>query len=168
MMDYKAYVEQVIARRDYLLVDMEERIDRLWLDGKLTEADRDELMQQAAENARDEYQVDVVAKLSELEQRIAALEHPEPEYPVWEPGYVTHQHEIVRFDVTGDGELDLCRYDGGRSYTSLSIGKIEGWHLLDAQLENIATITRDASGGYIITPIAAEEPADEPADEPAE
>lgn len=59
------------------------------------------------------------------------------------------------FDVTGDGNLDLCRYDGGRASTSLSIGKIEGWHLLDRELENVATITRDADGGYIITPIEA-------------
>ena len=155
-LDYKAYMEQVIGRRDYELSAVEERIDRLWLDGKLTEAERDELMQLAAENARDSLQIDVVAKLAEFEQRIAALEHPEPEYPIWEPGYVTHQHEIVRFDVTGDGQLDLCRYDGGRSYTSLSIGKIEGWHLLDAELQNVATITRDSSGGYIITPINSE------------
>ena len=158
MLNYYEYMKQAIARRDYTLASMEERIDRLWLDGKLTEADRDELMALAAENARDSLQIDVVAKLAELEQRIAALEHPEPEYPIWEPGYVTHQHEIVRYDVTGDGQLDLCRYDGGRSYTSLSIGKIEGWHLLNAELENVATITRDASGGYIITPINAEEP----------
>jgi len=158
MLDYRSYMEQVIARKDYTLSDCEDKINRLWLDGKLTEADRDELMQLAADNARDSLQIDVVAKLAEFEQRIAALEHPEPEYPIWEPGYVTHQHEIVRYDVTGDGNLDLCRYDGGRSYTSLSIGKIEGWHLLNAELENVATITRDASGGYIITPINAEEP----------
>lgn len=62
----------------------------------------------------------------------------------------------MRYDVTGDGALDLCRYDGGRSYTSLSIGKIEGWHLLNRELEDIAAITRDADGGYIITPIEPE------------
>ena len=156
MLNYYEYIKQVIGRRDYQLSDLEERIGRIFLDGKLTEQERDELMRLAADNARDSLQIDVVAKLAEHEQRIAALEHPEPEYPIWEPGYVTHQHEIVRFDVTGDGELDLCRYDGGRSYTTLSIGKIEGWHLLDAELQNVATITRDASGGYVITPINEE------------
>ena len=152
-LDYKAYLENVINRKDYVLADLEERIDKCWLDGKLSEQDRDELMQLAADNARDDKQVDYVAKLADLERRVFALEHPEPEYPIWEPGYVTKQHEIVRFDVTGDGELDLCRYDGGRAETALSIGKIDGWHLLDENLENVATITRDASGGYIITPI---------------
>lgn len=33
---------------------------------------------------------------------------------------------------------------------------LEGWHLLNRELENIATITRDADGGYIITPIEPE------------
>ena len=33
------------------------------------------------------------------------------------------------------------------------MGKREGWHLLNRELENIATITRDASGGYVLTPI---------------
>jgi hypothetical protein len=59
----------------------------------------------------------------------------------------------VRYDVTGDGELDLCQYNGGRSYTSLSIGKIEGWNLLDRELNRTHTITRDADGGYVLTPI---------------
>ena len=146
-------MEQVINRKDYVLDSIEERIDRLWLDGKLTEQDRDELMQLAADNAPESLQVDILAKLADLESRVFALEHPEPEYPVWEPGYTTHQHEIVRFDVTGDGAYDLCQYNGGRSYTSLSIGKIEGWQMLDSNLAPTHTITRDAAGGYVLTPI---------------
>ena len=98
----------------------------------------------------------MLAKLADHDQRIWELEHPVDQYVIWTTGYQTKQHEIVRYDVTGDGELDLCRYDGGRSYTGLSIGKIEGWHLLNRELENVATITRDADGGYIITPIEAE------------
>ena len=164
MLDYSSYFKQVIARKDFTLSEMEDKINKCWLDGKLSESDRDELMQLAADNARDELQVDVIAKLAELEQRVAALEHPEPEYPIWEPGYTTHQHEIVRYDVTGDGEYDLCQYNGGRSYTSLSIGKIEGWNMLDRELNPTHVITRDASGGYVITPIN-DEPAEEPEEE---
>lgn len=29
--------------------------------------------------------------------------------------------------------LDFLRYDGGRSYTTLSPGKIDGWHVVDSQ-----------------------------------
>jgi hypothetical protein len=50
----------------------------------------------------------VLAKLADFETRIYNLEHPTDIYPVWSNGYQTHQHEIVRFDVTGDGEYDLC------------------------------------------------------------
>ena len=156
MIDYKEYVKMAIERRDYQLEDMEDRINRCWLDTRITTEQRDELRQAAAEGAKEDYQIDVLAKLADHDQRIWELEHPVDQYVIWTTGYQTKQHEIVRYDVTGDGELDLCRYDGGRSYTGLSIGKIEGWHLLNRELENVATITRDADGGYIITPIEAE------------
>ena len=159
-MDYKAYLITVIGRGGYVLSDMEERIDKLWIEGKLTEADREELLPMAAEHADDRYQMDMVAKLADLEQRVWELEHPVEQYEIWTPGKTTNQHEIVRFDVTGDGEYDLCQYNGGRSYTALSIGKIEGWHLLDRELNPTHTITRDASGGYVLTPIEPE-PAQE-------
>ena len=156
MIDYIAALQAIIATGEYALGTLEDRIDRLWLEGKLTTQQRDELRQAAAEGAKEDYQVDVLAKLADHDQRIWELEHPVDQYVIWTNGYQTKQHEIVRYDVTGDGELDLCRYDGGRSYTGLSIGKIEGWHLLNRELENVATITRDADGGYIITPIEPE------------
>lgn len=152
-MDYKAYLIQVIQRGGYELTDMEQRIDKLWLDGKITEADRDELIPMAAQYAQDAYQVDVVAKLADLEKRVFDLEHPVDQYEIWTNGKTTQQHEIVRFDVTGDGEYDLCQYNGGRSYTSLSIGKIEGWQMLDRELKPTHDISRDSAGGYVLTPI---------------
>ena len=161
MLDYKEYVKQVIARRDYQLSGLEERINKLWLDGKLSEDDRDELLQLAADNARDDMQIDIVARIAQIEQDIWELKHPVDIYRIWEPQMQVQQHEIVRYDVTGDGEYDLCQYNGGRAYTALSIGKIEGWNLLDRELNIIAAITRDSDGGYIITPINTPENADE-------
>jgi len=156
MIDYISALQAIIATGEYTLGTLEDRIDRLWLEGKLTTEQRDELRQAAAEGAKEDYQVDVLAKLADHDKRIWELEHPVDQYVIWTNGYQTKQHEIVRYDVTGDGELDLCRYDGGRAYTGLSIGKIEGWHLLNRELENVATITRDADGGYVLTPIEAE------------
>lgn len=164
-MDYKAFLIQVIMRGGYVLADMEQRIDKLWLEGKITEQDREELLPMAAQYAQDQYQVDVVAKLADLEKRVYDLEHPIDQYEIWTPGKTTMKGEIVRFDVTGDGEYDLCQYDGGREYTALSIGKIDGWYMLNRELEKTHTITRDASGGYIVTPIEPE-PVEEPATEP--
>ena len=37
--------------------------------------------------------------------------------------------------------------------TTLSIGKIEGWNMLDRELNPTHVITRDASGGYVLTPV---------------
>ena len=152
-MDYKELIIKVIEQGNYVLADMEQRITRLWLEGKLSEADRDELLPMAAEHAADRYQVDVIAELADLSRRVWELEHPVEQYVIWEPGYKTQQHEIVRYDITGDGEYDLCQYNGGRSYTSLSIGKIEGWNMLDRELNITHVITRDADGGYVITPV---------------
>lgn len=159
MYDYYNALKTYLALGDYALADAEERIDRLWVEGKLTTEQRDELRAFAAESAKDEYQIDVLAQLADLQEHVYALEHPVDQFVIWTQGYQTKQHEIVRYDVTGDGEYDLCRYDGGRSYTALSIGKIEGWHLLDRELQNTHDITRDAEGGYVLTPI--EQPTEE-------
>lgn len=153
MIDYIAALQAIIATGEYALGTLEDRIDRLWLEGKLTTEQRDELRQAAAEGAKEDYQIDVLGKLADLERRVYDLEHPTDIYPVWQQGQISERGVVYRFDVTGDGNLDLCRYDGGRASTSLSIGKIEGWHLLNRELENVATITRDADGGYVITPI---------------
>ena len=150
MIDYESAVRTVIQTGDYVLADLEDRIDTLWVEGRITAEARAELKQLAADNARETI-ADLREAIQSLEVRVLKLENEQ--YVVWTAGYQTKKHEIVRYDVTGDGELDLCRYDGGRSYTGLSIGKIEGWHLLDRELNAVATITRDADGGYVITPI---------------
>lgn len=156
MLDYYESLKNLIGFGGYVLADMETRIDRCWLEGHLTTEQRDELRTLAAESARDADQYDMAEKLAELEHRVWELEHPVDQYAIWTNGYQTKKHEIVRFDVTGDGQLDLCRYDGGRSYTALGIGKIEGWHLLDRELNRTHTITRDADGGYVLTPVEPE------------
>lgn len=153
MIDFYAALKTTIQRGEYALEQMEDRINRVWLDTRITTEQRDELLTLAAECAKDEFQVDVLGKLAELEARVYDLEHPTDIYPVWQQGQISERGVVYRYDVTGDGELDLVRYDGGRASTSLSIGKIEGWHLLNRELNNVATITRDADGGYVITPI---------------
>ena len=161
MLNYKTYLEGVIARRDYELPTMEDKINRLWLDGKIDEADRDALMQLAAQNARESLQINIVDKFAEIERRLYNLEFPTDIYPIYEQGQVSERGVVYRADVTGDGEYDLVRYDGGRQSTSLSIGKIEGWHMLDRELTPTHSITRDASGGYVLTPIESEAENDE-------
>ncbi len=125
--------KSIINGGNYSVEDMERKIDTLYIEGKLTEEQRTELIALTSTNANDNLQIDIVAKLKDLEDRIFALEHKEPEYVIWYAGYVTKQGEIVKFDYNGDNEYDLLRYDGGRSETSLRPGKIDGWHVVDAE-----------------------------------
>jgi len=129
----KELIENIIRNGLYILSELEDRIIKVYALGKLTEEEMNDLLAMAAENAKDSMQVDVIAKLKELEDRIHALEHPAaPEYVIWTAGYTTAKGETVRFDYDKDGVLDLLRYDGGRASTSLSPGKIDGWHVVDA------------------------------------
>lgn len=153
MLDYRAYVENVISRHDYVLSEMEDRINKLWIDAKLTDAERDELMVLAAENVDESLQVDVMAMLASLDSRVYSLEHPTDIYPVYEPGQITKRGDIVRADVTGDGELDLVLFDGGNAQTALSIGKINGWFLLDRELNKTHEIHRNSDGTYTLDPV---------------
>lgn len=130
----KQFIESIILTGNYVLSEMEERIQKMYVLGKLTEQEMAELLALAANHASDDKQIDVVAKLKELEDRIFVLEHPaEPDYAIWVPGYVTKKGEVVKFDYDDDGVYDLLRYDGGRTETALRPGKIDGWHVVDAQ-----------------------------------
>jgi len=163
MVDYEGIIRSYIASGTYVLAQLEGRIDALWIEGKLTDEQRSELLQLAADKAKDVLQINIVEKIANLETRVYDLEHPTDIYPVWQTGQVSERGVVYRFDVTGDGELDLVRYDGGRASTSLSIGKIEGWHMLDRELNVVAVITRDADKNFIITPVNTEpEPEPEP------
>lgn len=134
MADYKSYLHSFISTGAFNLDDITYKLDKMYIENKITEVDRDELLALAASHASDAQQIDVVEKLKELESRIFALENPVEEeivFPVWVSGYTTNKGETVQFDYNDDGVLDLLRYDGGRSYTSLRPGKIDGWHVVD-------------------------------------
>ena len=134
MTNYKAYLQTFIETGVFNFDDISYKLDKLYIESKITEADRDDLLALAASHASDAQQIDVVEKLKELENRIFALENPVEEeivFPVWVSGYTTNKGETVQFDYDKDGVLDLLRYDGGRSYTTLSPGKIDGWHVVD-------------------------------------
>lgn len=128
-------ISDYISTGLYNYSDLENRLDILFAEGKLTKEERDELLGMAADNAQASAQVDVVSKIADLERRVFDLEHKEEKqtYPVWASGYITAKGEIVRYDYDKDGNCDLLRYDGGRASTALSPGKIDGWHVVDAQ-----------------------------------
>ena len=148
----KDFIESVIRTGNYVLAEMEERIHKMYILGKITTEDLEYLLAIAADNARDEKQIDITAKLKELEDRVYALEHPvEPDYPIYVPGYVTKKGETIRFDYDQDGVYDLLRYDGGRNETALAPGKIDGWHVVDSNGEILGTYYKGE-----FTPVNAE------------
>ena len=130
---YKEIFLTLIKSGNYNLDELTIKLDKMYIEGKITEADRDELLLMATDGAKDSAQIDLYEKVVDLEHRVVALENKgkEEDYAVWVAGYVTKKGETVRYDYDGDGVLDLLRYDGGRSETALKVGKIDGWHVVD-------------------------------------
>lgn len=70
----KKLFENVIARGGYDLGVMLKKIDSYHVEGKLTDAEKDELYARARTGADMQASVDMLAKLEELEKRVRALE----------------------------------------------------------------------------------------------
>lgn len=147
--------KQVISTRDYVLSGMEFRIETMYAQGRITSEERAELLRMADENADDAKQIDIPAKLAELESRIAVLESAD--VVVWKSGMSTAKGQTVLYDIDRDGTLDHCRYDGGRASTSLSPGKINGWVKTDASGNVTHTIEKDENGNIILVPVGEAE-----------
>lgn len=71
-------VKSVIESKDYDLAKIMNKIEALWVKGKLTDKQKEELQGMARISARAVNSVDVLAKLNELEMRIKALETAKP------------------------------------------------------------------------------------------
>ena len=105
-------IKNVISRGGYNLSAVLSKIDIVWAEGKITDEQRDELIAAARNQASSEAGLDVMLKLTELEQRIRALETGEStdgsaeEYPAFVVG---------KWYYTGD----KCSFEGA-SYTCVA------------------------------------------------
>lgn len=145
----------VIETGEYRISDMEERIETVYAQGKITAEQRAELLALASDSAKDTLQIDVIAKLADLESRISVLESAG--IVVWKSGMSTAKGQTVLYDILKEGQLRYCRYDGGRSATSLSPGKIEGWVVLASAGGAVThTVGKDENGNIILTPVEGE------------
>ena len=155
----KDFIESIIATGNYVLSEMEERIQKMYVMGKITEEDMTYLLNLAANSADDSLQINIPAKLAELEARIAKIESAG--VVVWKSGMSTAKGQTVLYDILKDGVMRYCRYDGGRSVTSLFPGKIDGWVILaSAGGEVTHTVGKDADGKIILIPVEEETPID--------
>ena len=142
----------VINTGEYRISDMEERIETVYAQGKITAEQRAELLNLASDSARDTLQIDVVAKLADLESRIANLESAG--VVVWKSGMSTAKGQTVLYDIIKEGKLRYCRYDGGREATALSPGKIDGWVILASAGGAVThTVGKDGNGNIVLIPV---------------
>lgn len=66
----------------------------------------------------------------------------------------TAKGQTVLYDILKEGRLRYCRYDGGRSATSLASGKIDGWVILVFAGGAIThTVHKDENGDIILAPV---------------
>ena len=151
----KDFIESVINTGNFILSDMETRIDKMYIMGKITDEEAVYLKNLAAEKANDAMQIDVTAVLADLERRIAILESAG--VVVWVQGMTTQKGQTVLYDILKEGQMRYCRYDGGRASTSLSPGKIDGWVIL-ASAGGVVThrVEKDSEGNIILVPVDEE------------
>lgn len=147
----KEFIIGVINKGEYKLEDIEYKIKKLWMLGDITEEDMEELLQLAADSVDNTAQVEMLDLIADLQRRVEALETAD--YVVWYAGKVTAKNEIVKFDLDGDGVYDYVTYAGGRSETSLGVGKIEGWYKVTSNGVKTHRITRNSDGTFTLTPV---------------
>lgn len=154
----KEFFEQVIKTGQFVLAEMEDRIDKAFVMGKISAEDTVELKELAAEYAKDEKQIDVAAILADLEKRLEVLESAG--IRVWVNGMTTAKGQTVLYAILKpeDTTLRYCRYDGGRASTALSPGKIDGWVVLaSAGGEVTHRVEHDEQGKIILVPVNEEQ-----------
>ena len=146
------FLKSLILSGGFKLEAMEKTIERHYVKGDITEEQKVELLNLAAENADEAKEIDIVAVLADLERRIEVLESAG--VVVWKQGMSTAKGQTVLYDILKEGILRYCRYDGGRSATALSPGKIEGWVILSgAGGEVTHRVEKDAEGNIILVPV---------------
>ena len=59
MTNYKTYLQNFIAQGLFNYEDMAYKLDKMYIENKLTEEERDELLVLAAENANDAEQINI-------------------------------------------------------------------------------------------------------------
>lgn len=144
--------KNAIKLGNYKAEEMETKIEELYAYGKITSDERLELLQMADDYADDIHQIDLAAVLADFEARISVLESAG--VVVWKSGMSTAKGQTVLYDIIKEGVLRYCRYDGGRSATSLSPGKIDGWVVLaSAGGEIVYTVEKDEDGNIILVPV---------------
>jgi len=119
-------IKDVITKGNYELVDILNKINKLWVEGSLTEEERDELVSLArtnaipdnsyAENTEQianlwEYCQQLDIRLSQLENGQGTTE-PEEEWPDYVQPTGAHDAYKIGDKITFQGKKYICKIDG--------------------------------------------------------
>ena len=96
-------IKSVLNSGDYDLKTILKKIDSLWLQNKLTDAEYNELCSIARSGAKTENSVDILAKLNDLENRIRLLENGESK-----PEETVEEYQDEKWYYNGD----KCSFEG--------------------------------------------------------
>ena len=105
-------IKTVIDSNHYELADILKKIDKTWFEGKLSDDERNLLVESAQGKANPQNSIDVIRKLEELDKRVRALEAERKEetedgsegeteevtYPDYVAGTWYRNGDIVMFD----------------------------------------------------------------------
>lgn len=147
----KDFIISIIDKGGYVLDEIETKIKKLYFLGDLTDEELDYCLQYAADHVDNSAQVEMLDLIADLQHRVEVLETAD--YVVWYSGKVTAKKEIVKIDLDGDGVLEYAMYDGGRSETSLAVGKIDGWYKVTSAGIKTHTIARNSDGTFTLAPL---------------
>ena len=101
-------IKDVINTQRYVLADMLHKIDTLWAQGDLDDDQRTELIALARDNADMAQEVNALARLEELEQRVRALETGSTEPGEAYPDYVAGKWYYNGDKITFEGGKYKC------------------------------------------------------------
>lgn len=106
----KSIFQSVIATGGYDLSNLLKMIDRYHIEGKLSDADKDELYAKARGNADAASSIDVMKKLQELDKRVRKLEQGETtENPTGDyPEYIAGKWYYAGNKITYGGVNYVC------------------------------------------------------------
>lgn len=99
----------VIHRGGYSLPVLLKNIDKYHVEGKISDADRDELYKAARADANPDDSVDVMDKLRELENRVAALESGKTAAPAGAEEYVAGKWYHTGDKCVFNGQTFVCK-----------------------------------------------------------
>lgn len=113
----KSIIKNVIASRNYELADLLKKLDKLWIEGSISDAERDELAAAARENVNmDKGYADHESRIRALEEAVKALqkgdeEETADEYPAWKQPTGAHDAYFTGSKMT---------YTDGKKYTCIA------------------------------------------------